>query len=231
MARRPIFIPRIDTGPRGPFVERIELDFTWHPGFALSQQQKSIASLHAAAAERGLGPVLEISSKSTDPRGIALSAFNLPCPLPDGSVGVVETAFQGSKVFADGGPYTILYGAAPAEAKRDERLRSSGALVAFQWGATRFPLQPTTCFYDWLYLRALANAKKELRTALTQHAAFSDIAFNPKRSLNCQAGSAALYVALERRGLLEEALGSVARYLALVGAEEGHPQLAWRFGG
>jgi hypothetical protein len=57
--------------------------FEWHPGFSKSQAQKSIASLHCAAAEAGIAPVLEISSKSPDPLGVSLSAFNLLLVAPE----------------------------------------------------------------------------------------------------------------------------------------------------
>lgn len=74
MAKRPVFIPQFD-GPT--FVEELLIEFTWYPGFSKTQAQKSINSLHSAASERGIVPILEISSKSFDPVGVALSAFNL----------------------------------------------------------------------------------------------------------------------------------------------------------
>lgn len=36
--------------------------------------------------------------------------------------------------------------------------------------------------------------------------AFSDIEFNPKKSINCQAKALALYISLIKKGVLEEAL-------------------------
>jgi hypothetical protein len=50
--------------------------------------------------------------------------------------------------------------------------------------------------------------------------AFSDIAFNPEKSLNCQARSAAVFVALSERGLLAQATRDKESYLAIV---EGEP--------
>ncbi len=44
---------------------------------------------------------------------------------------------------------------------------------------------------------------------------------HPKKSLNCQAHSCALYVALSGQGLLEEALRDRARYLQIVAPEAG----------
>src|SRR5262249_52261698 len=152
MARRPVFRPVL-SGP--PFVEEVILDFDWYPGFAKSQAQKSIASLHAAAQEKGLGPVLEISSKSDTALGVALSAFNLMLQFGDRSMSV-EVAFQGSKVFEHGGPFHDLYSASSRDAKTDERLRSSGQLIGFNLLGDEWPTEPRTCFYDWLYIKALS---------------------------------------------------------------------------
>jgi hypothetical protein len=59
---------------------------------------------------------------------------------------------------------------------------------------------PPTAFYDWLYLRALARLDAATLQQLRERDGFTDIAFNPERSLNCQARSAALYVALAADG-------------------------------
>ena len=50
MAQRPIFIP--DTSAY-PFVKIIPIEFTWFPGMAKSQAQKSIRSLHESAEKKG----------------------------------------------------------------------------------------------------------------------------------------------------------------------------------
>jgi hypothetical protein len=177
MARRPIFIPL----HAGSFVEERMLDFTWHAGFAVSQQQKSIRSLHAAADRLGIAPVLDISSKSTEELGVQLSAFNLLLKGKNGNMLSVECAFQGSKVFEHGGPYTDLYERTSREAKTDERIKSSGALLGFNFMDEEWPLQPVTAFYDWLYLSALEQ-NSELSEQVLRYQAFSDIAFNPEKS-------------------------------------------------
>lgn len=216
MARRPIFRPVL-SGP--PFVEQVVLDFEWHPGFAKSQAQKSIASLHAAARERGMSPVLEISSKSDKGLGVALSAFNLTLRLKDRTVSV-EAAFQGSKVFEHGGPFHDLYSASSRDAKTDERIRSAGQLVGFDLLGEKWPTEPQTCFYDWLYITALSQ-HPEAALEVVGFKAFSDIAFNPEKSLNCQARSAALFVALAAGGLLAWATADKESYLALVSGQLG----------
>lgn len=214
MAKRPVFIPQLQ-GPS--FVREIEVEFTWFPGFSLQQKQLSIDSLHKAAKHMyGLSHILEISSKSPDPTGRDLSAFNLTLTLPPlERPTAVEAAFQGSKVFEDGGPYKELCARTAREAKRDVRLKESGALRAFQFGEKEWPLDPKTAFYDWLYLNALWQ-HQDLTETLLNYKAFTDIEFNPQRSINCQARSAALYVALTKRKLLDDALLAPESYLEIV---------------
>ena len=212
MAKRPVFVPNL----KGfPFVQEVQIEFEWFPGFAKSQAQKSIASQHRAAAQRGLSPILEISSKSVEALGSALSAFNLLLNLAENQPMSVECAFQGSKVFENGGPYSDLYAMTSREAKTDERIRNSGKLITFRLLGEDFPTTPVMAFYDWLYLSALWQ-NPPLATQLSNYRAFSDIAFNPERSINCQARSAALYVALLHHAAIERALSDKNYYLSLV---------------
>jgi hypothetical protein len=61
----------------------------------------------------------------------------------------LEMAFQGSKVFERGGPYTDLYAVEDArDTKRDTRLKESGPLTGFTFESFSFPLEPKTVFYD-----------------------------------------------------------------------------------
>ncbi|MBF0256706.1 MAG: hypothetical protein HQL47_09670 [Gammaproteobacteria bacterium] len=211
MAQRPIFIPQ--SNPRQLVLEPM-VTFEWHPGMALSQKQKSIRALHQSA---GLaGPLLEVSSKSENPLGRALSAFNLSLRSEAGLSAPVECFFQGSKQFRQGGPFTDLYQARPIDAKRDERLKVSGDLQAFVFSGMAWPLQPQSAFYDWLYLNALQQQPR-LMEAVQGFAAFTDIEFNPKVSINCQARSVALCVALHQSSLFEDALRSPTAFLDQLG--------------
>ncbi len=199
MARRPIFIPDSSS----PYVVEKNIEFQWYPGFAKSQAQKSIKSLHQAT---DISPILEISGKSAERLGVSLSAFNLSIRTENGRMSV-ECAYQGSKVFEKGGPYTGLYSRSSREAKTDLRLRNSGELIAFKFCGEDFPIQPQTGFYNWLYIRALGQ-NQNLARKLKNFQGFSDIAFNPKRSINCQACAAAIFVSLSRhqQQLLEQIL-------------------------
>lgn len=200
MAERPIFVPVL-AGPT--LVRTWDISFAWSAGMSVKQAQKSIDSLHDAAKQRmKVDKVLEISSKSKDPRGVKLSAFNLMINTKKyNQTFSVECAYQSAKVFDRGGPYKDLREKTSREAKLDPRLKESGRLLRFQFFDVEWDLEPKTAFYDWLYINALHN-EPELAACVLEHRAFSDIAFNPEKSVNCQAYSAALYVALHERDLL-----------------------------
>ncbi len=209
MAVRPVYVPRDDR----PGVVVRSLDFEWFPGFSTAQKQRSIHSLHAAAGETGIEPVLEISSKSPEELGVSLSAFHLSLADAEGGRSCsVETAFQGSKVFERAGPFLDLLNGTSREAKKDERLKSSGRLLRFEFQGIAWPLKPRTYFYDWLYLSALEQ-QSGLRETLVGYRGFTDIEFNPKKSINCQAYSAALYVSILESGQSETILSSPASFL------------------
>jgi type I restriction enzyme M protein len=199
MANRPVFLPKESMG----CVQKKCVDFTWSSGFAVSQKQKSITSLHENAKKKfGVSKILDISSKSEDPLGVALSAFNLKTTtLEKGITFSVETAFQSSKVFKDGGPFLDLLGKSSKEAKKDPRIRNSGALIGFRFCNANFPLYPKTIFYDWLYINTLLK-NAHLKEQILKYEAFTDIEFNPKKSINCQAFSVALFCLLHRAGKL-----------------------------
>ena len=81
----------------------------------------------------------------------------------------------------------------PKEAKRDERLRNSGSLRAFRYQNEDFPLIPKTVFYDFIYITAI---KKSFLTdeinAISNYNYFTDIEFNPAKSINTQARTVAM---------------------------------------
>lgn len=210
MATRPIFVPK-EKEEIG--VDERLIEFTWHSGFSKTQKQKSIDELHSSAHELGYPNVLEISSKSTQELGTMLSAFNLEITTKSRrNTFTVETAFQGSKVFRRGGPFRDLIGRDSLAAKKDIRLRESGPLTEFNFFGRRFPTEPLTYFYDWLYINALTQNDLLCREVL-KFSAFSDIEFNPRKSINCQAHSVALYVSMHTQSKISEALGSPESFL------------------
>lgn len=183
MAKRPAFFISQNKVVQDLF------SFEWFPGFSISQKQKSIESLHDAIrkADAGARP-LEISTKSKEAIGINLSAFNLRL-----NSDTLENIFQSAKVFTNGGPYPDLLKVPPKAAKRDERLHNSGNLIAFRYQNEEFPLIPKTVFYDFIYIAAVKDSftADEIRE-ISSYNYFTDIEFNPAKSINTQARAAAM---------------------------------------
>ena len=212
MAKRPVF----EVVLRPHLFNRREVEFLFFSGFSDAQKRRCIQSLHQSYLEAYPGKkVLEISSKSEEELGVKLSAFNLQLELENGELTSVESAFQGSKVFENGGPYTDLLTASSRAAKKDARLKNSGRIVAFSFLGDTFDAEPKTGFYNWLYINALKRYN-DLTEQLVEYDAFTDIVFNPQKSLNCQAEAAAIYVSLRRQGLLEQAMQSKDSFLDTV---------------
>ena len=137
-------------------------DFEWAGGFAVSQKKKNVARLHEALG----GECLEVSTKSDVVIGTKLSAFNLKL---DGHT--LENIFQSSKVFENGGPYRDLLNVSPKEAKRDQRLKSSGNLKGFEYDNYLWALNPKTyIFLRIIYILLPCPVKTPtINTILLQH--------------------------------------------------------------
>jgi hypothetical protein len=218
MAKRPVFLPAPESGLVG---ERL-VDFEWFPGFAAVQKQRSIESLHAAAStDFGMNRLLEVSTKSLDHLGVRLSAFNLSVSLPGTErLILMEAAFQGSKVFSGQGPFPHLYEVSSGrEVRRFMKDLPPDQLIGFRYANDDWELTPKTAFYDWLYLtgvRQLAAEDDSIDESLGAYEAFTDIEFNPKKSINCQARSCALYVSLSVRGILHDALSDPGAFVEVL---------------
>ena len=212
MAIRPVFIVSLDNR----YCIRENIEFEFFNGFSNKQKQRSINSLHQAFAMKNANKkILEISSKSESELGIKLSAFNLTIKTNSGKEFSVESVFQSSKVFEKGGPYKDLLDVSSKAAKKDERLKNSGKIIAFNMNQQIFGIEPKTYFYHWLYINALCM-HSDLAEQILNYDAFTDIVFNPQKSINCQAEAAAIYVSLQKQGLLKEALKSKEAFLDIV---------------
>ncbi|MDQ7060874.1 MAG: hypothetical protein Q9M43_06935 [Sulfurimonas sp.] len=205
MANRPIFIPTNDSKE---LFKEVNVEFKYYNGFALSQKLKCITSLHESSSKQGYNSILEVSTKSSEKLGCRLSAFNLMLDTNDyGSISI-ESAFQGSKVFENGGPYNDIYTKDSLSAKRDERIKNSGSLQCFEFENQTWELEPKSAFYDWIYVKALYPHINYIKENLIKYDAFSDIEFNPKKSINCQARTCAILVSLINLNLLDKAMKS-----------------------
>ncbi len=213
MASRPVFVSKNCF----PFYDVKHPEFEWFPGFSPTQKKKSIEGLHRAFSSKyPEKKVLEVSTKGENPVGNKLSAFNLKLPI-DGKEILLECVFQGGKVFTGGGPYTDLYDVSPKDAKRDERLKESGRLKWFKLGDEVFPLDPTDYFYSWIYAKAVYSHPDLLETVKTmEYNAFTDIEFNPDKSVNCQAKTLAKLKGMSDAGVLDEAMESKERFLEIM---------------
>lgn len=211
MANRPVFI----SCESAPFYSICNTEFTYYSGFAVVQKQKSIKSLHENFNK--IHPnkkVIEISTKSDIDLGKRLSAFNLRIRSKKKDFSV-ECAFQGSKVFELGGPYDDLIDKDSSTAKKDPRLKTSGRIIGFNYFGRIFAPEPLDYFYNWLYVNAL-NFNKDLGKEILSYDSFTDIEFNPNKSINCQARACAIYVGLYQSGKLEKALSSEQSFLKTV---------------
>ena len=77
------------------------------------------------------------------------------------------------------------------------RVSSNGTLKYFLCNNEKWKLNED--FYSWIYLNALMQNKSLMEKILT-YDAFTDIEFNPKKSINCQAYSAAMITGAYRKG-------------------------------
>lgn len=213
MASRPIFIT---TNNHKELYKEVIVDFKFYNGFAPSQKSKSIQSLHEQSKQLGYERILEVSTKSDNKLGWQLSAFNLMVDFKDNQKISLECAFQGSKVFEGNVQYDELYHVESIQAKKDERVRSSGSIIGFNFEDVFWENTPKTAFYDYLYILTLYSNHKDIIEELCHFDAFSDIEFNPKKSINCQARTCAILVSLVKLNLLEKAIASKDDFINIV---------------
>ena len=184
---RPVFI----ADPAG--VRKLDVEFKWE-----GLSEASVQNLHNTALpsvmtnEFDFVDILEASGYSPIALGRNLSAFSLMItvePSELNSTASVESLYQGSKVFENGKQYKDLQYKSSLVAKKDKRLKTSGALIGFNFEGKNWGLNDH--FYEWLYLSALAQ-NPELAESVEEYDAFTDICFG-KNSFNCQAYALAVY--------------------------------------
>lgn len=201
--------------------------FDFFSGFSKEQKEKSIVSFLETTAQNlntDKSNILEICKTSPILLGQKLSAFQLKLALKNNQnielQSNVERFFQGAKVFGKNdmfgnkeeyGPFEeIIYDPQPHPKRYkplaevlEEVKKGNLDLIHFQLFNENYPLKPKTFFYDYLYITALIQNKK-LSEQLLAYKYFSDIEFNPKKSVNCQARSAAIYVSMCKKEILQD---------------------------
>ena len=207
---RPVFMPRVNSDN---LVKTDMVRFERHVGFASRQKKKSITDMHQVIRKKyGFNQVLELSSKSGNKLSFPLSPLSLKLTdEQDGAQYSVENIYHASKVFEHGGPYLDLLTAPPRQAKKDERLTTSGELIGYNYFGMEWSLEPVTAFYDWLYVNALQQ-NPQLHEEVMQYQAFTDLEFNHKKSVHCAAYALAMFVALHKRDLLDNIADPIVFY-------------------
>lgn len=176
--------------------------FPWLPGMSRAVKEARIRALHESIrAKYPDAEVLEVSTKSSNPLGVSLSAFNLRLPAICGG-GILESTYQSAKVYQDwrGDLFKQdgLAALSPGLAKKGNSLHSDLTLAHFDFNGNQWPANPGSLFYDFLFWAALWEQPKLLR-GLSEFDFFTDIEFNKSelgfqagKSFNSQAKSSAL---------------------------------------
>ena len=116
-------------------------------------------------------------------------------------------------MFSESGQFEFLKSFAPGEAKKFVRENAKGSLECFRYNGVEYPLNPKSAFYDWLFIGALAESK--WKDEVLMYDVFSDIEFNDKKSINCQARAVAIYVSIRKKGKEGYYLSSFDRFVSL----------------
>ena len=190
--QRPVFMPKVNSDN---LVKTDMVMFERHVGFATRQKKKSINDLQQVIRKKyGFKQVLELSSKSGNKLSFPLSPFSLK--ITDEH---------------DGNPYSVENAFQARQARKDERLMTSGELIGYNYFGMEWGVEPLTTFYDWLYVNALKQ-NPQLHEEVIQYQGFTDITFNPKKSIHSAAYALALFVALHKRELLDNVEDPMAFY-------------------
>ena len=190
-----------------------EFTFDFFGGFSLSQKQKTIDAFHISIAKEGIDDILEISRKSKNPIGNLLSAFNLMLDINNHKY-PLECVYQSSKVFN----YNIQFNEAlmlsPFEAKKlikNEVENRKLILTGFNCFGIEFPLNPTTIFYDYIYVLALSQ-NPNIASKVINYYCFTDVEFNHKKQFASQARSCAIYKYLHENNMIKKTLEDIAMF-------------------
>lgn len=185
-----------------------DFNIKWNGGFSIQQKQKNVEELHQMIIDTfhvSKESILEVSTKSNSKLGLSLSSFNLVVSH-NGVSYPLESVYQSSKVFENMfGEYQVTDALFmnPKSAKVRLASENHSNLIKFRFFDTEFPLEPKYLFYDWLYIKAIKNIAN-LPERLKEYVYFTDIEFNPQKSLSCQSRTLVLFLWLISNKRLEE---------------------------
>lgn len=200
MATRPVFL----INQNKPYFSEYNVNFIYNNGFAPCQKRKNIIAIHDAFhKDNSDKEILEISSKSFDEVGVNLSAFNLTIYVESlGKRMPVEIMYHSGKIYKDSGRHLEILNMSPRESKKYLYQNKFGSIEYFIFENQRVEVDQIYAFYNWLYNRALLE-NEDIASELLRYEAFTDVEYNPNRSKNCQARSAAIFVSLFKQGKIQ----------------------------
>jgi len=105
----------------------------------------------------------------------------------------------------------------PLEAKRlikGKVEENKLSLTGFKCFDINFPLNPTTLFYDYIYVIALSQ-NYDIVTQIIDYDCFTDVEFNHKKQFASQARSCAIYKYLHSQNAVKETLEDINRFKQL----------------
>lgn len=207
MAARPVFL----TNQNKPYFSEYNVNFVYNNGFAPCQKKKNIIAIHNAFhKDNSDKKVLEISSKSFDEIGVKLSAFNLMLYVESlGKSMPVEIMYHSGKIYKDSGRHLEILNMTPKESKKYLYQNKFGLIEYFVFENQRVEVDDFCDFYNWLYIKALLE-NEYISSELLKYEAFTDVEYNPSRSKNCQARSAAMFVSLYKQNKIQ--FGEILNY-------------------
>jgi len=214
MAHRPLFIPFDHT----PYVQSLNIEFQWHAGLSRAQRKRSITSMHNAIQKANWpGEILEISTASEQEFGQQLSAMNLMVTLEQNGETVtqsVESIYQSAKVFGQIGPHPEWLGLTGKQCKKavQKVSKEHGLVTSFEWNGRTWPTSNIEGFYSWVYIQGLLQLDNGLER-LNEYSGFTDIYFNPRKTINCQARTAAQAVQLYKLNLIDDVIQTPDSFL------------------
>lgn len=169
MANRPIYL---STGNiLNPYHEE-NINFEWVPGYSYKNKERRRESLKKEIEKQyDIAKWLEVSTISDKDIGRKLSALNLMLTLTDNSKHSVESIYQTSKIYVD------------------------NHIVKFKFRSTEFENNPYGMYYDYLYMVALYQ-NQEYHELIKNYYLFTDLFFNPNKSINTQARAIAIFKTL-----------------------------------
>lgn len=227
MAFRTLFASDLEVNCSNYFHNQFQIEFPWEKGYSPQARKKNSDNLRFAIARTyDAEQHLEVSTSSNIAIGQQLSALNLSIKVNDVSISL-ESAYQASKIFEFGGPYTDLLDVIGLIAKRDYRLKESGSLKGFDSHGSVWPVTVNPSYYDLLYISFLTNIHNhDLANEVLKYRLFTDINYSQTGlglkqgiSYNCQAKSLAIYVSGKISGLNDDEILSKIKYSILAKSE------------